>query len=43
MPDALDGDPAEAVRALEYHTVHGLAKDPDRAFEPAPKGWSQAA
>ncbi len=43
MPDALDGDPAEAVRALEYHTVHGLAKDADRAFEPAPKGWSQAA
>lgn len=42
MPDALDGDPAEAVRALEYHTVHGLAKDPDRAFEPAPAGWTQA-
>ena len=42
MPDALDGDPAEAVRALEYHTVHGLAKDPDRAFEPAPEGWTQA-
>lgn len=43
MPDALDGDPAEAVKALEYHTVHGLAANPDRAFEPAPKGWSQAA
>jgi putative hemolysin len=43
MPDALDGDPAEAVRALEYHTVHGLAANPDRAFEAAPKGWSQAA
>lgn len=43
MPDALDGDPAEAVRALEYHTVHGLAADPDRVFESAPKGWSQAA
>jgi len=42
LPDALDGDPAEAVKALEYHTVHGLAKDPDRAFEPAPEGWAQA-
>lgn len=42
MPDALDGDPADAVKALEYHTVHGLAKDPDRAFEPAPQGWAQA-
>jgi putative hemolysin len=43
MPDALDSDPAEAVKALEYHTVHGLAADPDRAFKAAPKGWSQAA
>jgi len=43
MPEALDGDPAEAVRALEYHTVHGLAKNPDRVFEAAPEGWSQAA
>ena len=44
MPDALDGDdPVEAVKALEYHTVHGLAADPDRVFEPAPKGWTQAA
>jgi putative hemolysin len=43
MPDALDADPNEAVRALEYHTVHGLAADPDRVFKPAPKGWSQAA
>ncbi|MBU4529878.1 MAG: 1-acyl-sn-glycerol-3-phosphate acyltransferase [Hoeflea sp.] len=43
LPEALDGDPAEAVKALEYHTVHGLAANPDRAFEPAPKGWSQAA
>ncbi|MDZ7601459.1 MAG: 1-acyl-sn-glycerol-3-phosphate acyltransferase [Hoeflea sp.] len=43
LPDALDGDPAEAIRALEYHTVHGLAENPDRVFEPAPKGWSQAA
>ena len=43
MPEALDGDPAEAVKALEYHTVHGLAANPDRMFEPAPKGWNQAA
>ena len=43
MPDALDGDPAEAVKALEYHTVHGLAENPDRVFDAAPNGWSQAA
>ncbi|EDQ31690.1 putative hemolysin [Hoeflea phototrophica DFL-43] len=43
MPEALDADPNDAVRALEYHTVHGLAQNPDRVFEPAPKGWSQAA
>ncbi|MCY0092640.1 GNAT family N-acetyltransferase [Hoeflea ulvae] len=42
LPEDLDSDPAEAVKALEYHTVHGLAKDPDRAFEAAPAGWSQA-
>ncbi|KGF69691.1 acyltransferase [Hoeflea sp. BAL378] len=43
LPEALDGDPAEAIKALEYHTVHGLASNPDRVFEAAPKGWSQAA
>ncbi|WP_322988018.1 1-acyl-sn-glycerol-3-phosphate acyltransferase [Hoeflea sp.] len=43
MPEALDGDPNEAVRALEYHTVHGLADNPDRGFEPAPRDWCQAA
>lgn len=43
LPEALAADPNEAVKALEYHTVHGLAADPDRVFEPAPKGWSQAA
>tara|TARA_R110002020_G_scaffold59673_10_gene162539 strand:- start:303 stop:1211 length:909 start_codon:yes stop_codon:yes gene_type:complete len=43
MPDALDNDPAEAIKALEYHSVHGLAADPDRTFKPAPTGWSQAA
>ncbi|MDF1610082.1 1-acyl-sn-glycerol-3-phosphate acyltransferase [Hoeflea sp. YIM 152468] len=43
LPEGLDADPAEAVRALEYHTVHGLAANPDRAFEPAPEGWSQSA
>jgi putative hemolysin len=43
LPDALDGDPNETVRALEYHTVHGLAQNPDRAFEPAPVDWRQAA
>lgn len=42
-PEALDGDPNEALRALEYHTVHGLAENPDRAFEAAPKSWRQAA
>lgn len=42
LPDALDGDPADAIRALEYHTVHGLAANPDRAFQAAPDGWSQA-
>jgi len=43
MPEALDGDPNEVVRALEYHTVHGLADNPDRGFEPAPRDWCQAA
>jgi hypothetical protein len=38
MPDALDADPNDAVKALEYHTVHGLAANPDRMFEPAPEG-----
>ncbi|MEQ8480162.1 MAG: 1-acyl-sn-glycerol-3-phosphate acyltransferase [Hoeflea sp.] len=41
MPEALDSDPAEAVKALEYHTVHALAENPDRRFAPAPEGWSQ--
>lgn len=43
LPEALDGDPNEAVRALEYHTVHGLAANPDRVFEPAPPHWHWAA
>ncbi len=41
MPDTLDSDPAEAVKALEYHTVHGLAENPDCRFAAAPEGWSQ--
>lgn len=43
LPEALDGDPNEALRALEYHTVHGLAENPDRVFEAAPRSWRQAA
>ena len=38
MPEALDGDPADAVKALEYHTVHGLAANPDRVFRTGAEG-----
>lgn len=34
-PEHLDGDPVEVTKALEDHTVHGLAGDPDIRFEPA--------
>jgi putative hemolysin len=32
QPDQLEGDPAEVTKALEYHSVYGLAEDPDRDF-----------
>lgn len=32
-PAALDGDPAEVTQRLKRHVEHGLAADPDRAFE----------
>ncbi|TPW30833.1 acyltransferase [Martelella alba] len=32
MPDQLDGDPQAATAALEYHTVHALADNPDAVF-----------
>lgn len=31
-PEELEGDPAAVTQALEYHSVFGLAKDPDRRF-----------
>ena len=43
LPEALDGDPAEAIKALEYHTVHGLATRPRPGVRGAPEGWTQAA
>lgn len=42
-PEALDGDPAEVARALEHHTVHGLAADPDRVFDGAGDSKRRAA
>ncbi|MBA69962.1 MAG: acyltransferase [Rhizobiales bacterium] len=33
-PEHLDGDPVEVTKALEEHTVHGLAADADIRFEP---------
>jgi putative hemolysin len=43
-PTRLMPIPNEAVRALEYHTVHGLGSEsrPGRSSR-RPKGWSQAA
>ncbi|PRX11131.1 GNAT family N-acetyltransferase [Martelella mediterranea] len=32
MPDQLQGAPADVTAALEHHTVHALADDPDAAF-----------
>lgn len=32
-PEALDGEPAEVTRALEQHTVFGLAADPHARFD----------
>lgn len=34
QPDALDGDITDVTRALEHHTVFGLAADGDAAFTP---------
>ena len=31
-PEQLEGDPGAVTKALEYHSVHGLKVDPDRAF-----------
>ncbi|WP_099866931.1 GNAT family N-acetyltransferase [Pararhizobium haloflavum] len=31
-PDELDGDPMQVTKALEHHSVYGLAADPDRTF-----------
>ena len=32
MPEELHGDAADVTTALENHTVHALAKDPDADF-----------
>ncbi|WP_174801502.1 GNAT family N-acetyltransferase [Martelella limonii] len=32
MPEELQGDPADVTQALENHTVHALARDPDADF-----------
>lgn len=32
QPDEIEGDPAAVTRALEYHSVYGLAGNPDRQF-----------
>jgi putative hemolysin len=35
QPDELDGDPAVVSKAIEQHSVYGLAADPDRPFRVA--------
>ena len=43
QPDELEGDVIEATRALEQHTVHGLAADGDARFVGTPLSTSVSA